>query len=163
DKVVLSPTFRLGVSYASGDDGQGADKYAQFDPLLPDVHAFHGGMDIFAWSNIVDPNVRVTVVPWNDTTFSVEYRYAIMAKARGEWLNGSLGLVGRAASDNTSTELGHEIDAAFTWLPWTPLSLVFGYSAFILGDGAKAVLAASQRGELDATTGKFAPASLSHF
>src|SRR5205814_592073 len=40
DRLLLTPTFRLGGSLASGDDGTGA--YKQFDPILPDVHAFHG-------------------------------------------------------------------------------------------------------------------------
>ena len=46
------------------------------------------------------------------------------------------------ASANTQADLGHEIDAAVSWSPWEPLTLVGGYSALILGDGARNLLAA---------------------
>ena len=160
ERVMLTPTLRLGVSYASGDDGTGST-YKQFDPILPDVHSFQGAMDIFAWSNIIDPNIRVTVVPFPETTAAVEYRYAMMANAQGEWVNGYLQSVGQAPG-NTSTELGHEIDGVVTWLPWPSVSLVMGYSMFVLGDGARAVLASVGRGD-GPPSGPFNVTSLSHF
>jgi hypothetical protein len=159
DRVALTPTIRIGGAYATGDDGNG--DYKQFDPLLPDVHAFHGAMDIFAWSNIIEANARATVVPWTDTQFAVEYRYAQMAEAKGEWLSGYLGSIGRTSS-NGSSELGHEIDAFFTWYPWTALEIHTGYSAFIAGDGARTLLAAQARGALQAD-GTYAPVGVAHY
>ncbi len=164
DRVMLTPTVRIGGAYATGDDGSG--DYKQFDPLLPDVHAFHGAMDIFAWSNIMEANARVSVVPWSDTSFGVEYRYAQMAEAKGEWLSGYLGSVGSVgrvgANASPSKELGHEIDAFFTWAPWTALELHTGYSAFIAGDGALAILSAQARGSQN-SNGTFSPVGLSHY
>ena len=161
DKVSLSPTLRLGGSYATGDDGHGT--YKQFDPILPDVHAFYGAMDIFSWSNILEGNARLTVVPATDTTLAVEYRYAQMLEAGGEWLNGYLASVGRGnGSSNTSHELGHEIDGVFTWLPWTSFELAMGYSVFLAGDGARTVLAAEGRGGHEAN-GTYDPVGVTHF
>jgi len=157
--AALAPTFRVGGAYASGDDGSG--DYKQFDPLLPDVHAWHGAMDILAWSNIVEGNVRASIVPWNETQLGLEYRYAQMAQKTGDWLNGYLGSVGRA-SWNGSNELGHEVDAFFTWYPWTAFELHAGYSLFLAGDGARSVLAAQARGAQQAD-GSFSPVGLSHF
>jgi hypothetical protein len=157
--TTLTPTIRIGGAYASGDDGSGS--YKQFDPLLPDVHSFHGAMDIFAWSNIIEGNVRATIVPWNETQLGVEYRYAQMAEKTGEWLNGYLSSVGRA-SWNGSNELGHEIDAFFTYNPWTAFELHAGYSLFLAGDGARSILAAQARGAQDANGG-FSPVGVSHF
>lgn len=162
DTLLLSPTLRLTGSYASGDDGS-SSTYKQFDPLLPDVHTWQGAMDIFAWSNEAEASARLTVVPWTDTSLSAEYRFAELAQASGDWLNAYLGVVG-SAPGNSSTALGHEIDGFFTWRPWPVLGLLAGYSAFLLGDGARAVLAspAVGRGTLEAN-GTFSPPSVSHF
>jgi hypothetical protein len=159
ERVALTPTVRLGAAYASGDDGSG--DYKQFDPILPDVHAFHGAMDIFAWSNVVEGNARVTAQPWSNATLGVEYRYAHLQDAKGEWLNAYLVGVGRAAA-NTSTELGHELDAFVLWAPLPSLDIVLGYSAFLAGDGARTILAAQARGSLQ-SNGTYAPSDLTHY
>jgi hypothetical protein len=140
EHAILSPAARLGAAYASGDDGSGT--YHAFDPLLPDVHTWHGAMDVFAWSNEVEGNARVSIVPWTDAVATVEYRYARLAQAGGAWRTDYLTTLGHVAN-NTQEELGHEIDAWLTWRPWAPVELSGGYSALVLGDGAKAVLAAA--------------------
>jgi hypothetical protein len=145
DQLALTPTFRLGGSYASGDDGSGT--YTQFDPLLPDPQRFHGQMDLFAWSNHVDGSARATVVPWTDTSFALEYRYARLANATGEWIDGYMKAIGKAVSSSTEEELGHELDVVFAWRPWVPLEVRLGWSGLMLGDGARAVMAAQGRGK----------------
>ena len=160
-EVTLTPTLRIGGSYASGDDGSGT--YHQFDPLLPDPQRFHGQMDLFAWSNAMDVSGRVQVVPWTDTTFGLEYRYARLAEASGEWIGSYLTAIGRAApppgfvaagyapiTGSPDAELGHELDAVFTWRPWLPLELRAGWSGMLLGDGARGIMAAYARGRADA-------------
>jgi hypothetical protein len=160
EQVALTPTFRISASYASGDDGGGT--YRQFDPLLPDPQRFHGQTDLFAWSNEMDAAGRASIVPWRDTSFGVEYRYARLAQCAGEWIGSYLhavgspaptgGLVsGAGASPIVDEELGHELDVAFAWRPWLPLELRAGWSGLLLGAGAKAIMAAHARGrgELD--------------
>ncbi len=163
DTLALSPTLRIGGAYASGDDGGGT--YKQFDPLLPDVHTWHGAMDIFAWSNLVEGNARLSVVPWTDTTLWLEYRYARLAQPSGDWLNAYLGVVGRAPNSGQA-DLGHELDLAFEWRPWPVVGLVAGYSVLLLGDGARTIMAAEQRGtqEPGAVPNSFtyAPEATSH-
>jgi hypothetical protein len=149
DQVALTPTVRIAGSYASGDDG--SSTYKQFDPLLPDPQRFHGQMDLFGWSNVMDASARVSVVPWTDTSFAVEYRYARLAEARGEWIGSYMNAIGRIApgvvtAGTANEELGHEGAATFAWRPWVPLELRIGYSALFLGDGARAVMAARERG-----------------
>jgi hypothetical protein len=159
-EVSLTPTLRIGGSYASGDDGSGT--YHQFDPLLADPQRFHGQMDLFAWSNAIDVSGRVQVVPWTDTTFGLEYRYARLAEASGEWIGSYLTAIGRAApptgfaaagyapiTGSPDAELGHELDAVFTWRPWLPLELRAGWSGMLLGDGARGIMAAYARGRAD--------------
>jgi alginate export protein len=141
----LRPTARLGLSYASGDSG-GAT-YRAFDPILPDVHVWHGALDLFAWSNEEEASARVSVAPWIDAVATLEYRYARLAVPGGLWRSAYLVSLG-AAAGNTSQDLGHEIDAQLSWSPWAPVDLVAGYSALILGTGGRAILAASHPGSV---------------
>jgi hypothetical protein len=154
-EVLLTPTFRIGGSYASGDEAGG--KYTQFDPLLADPQRFHGQMDLFAWSNMMDVAASAEIVPWTDTTFGLGYRYARLATANGEWIGSYLTTVGRADPTplalgggapgvSTSSELGHEIDLGVAYRPWVPLELRAGYSALFLGEGARTIMAAHARG-----------------
>jgi len=172
-EVSLTPTFRIGASYASGDDRSG--KYKQFDPLLADPQRFHGQMDLFAWSNAGDVSGRAQIVPWTDTTFSLEYRYARLAKASGEWIGSYLTTVGSAAQPPgaaaagyapvpgpPNAELGHELDASFAWRPWLPLELRAGWSGLLLGDGARNIMAAYARGTADAA-GNITPAKIAQY
>ncbi len=159
DALVWTPTVRLGGSYASGDDG--GTTYKQFDPILPDLHVWHGAMDVFSWSNMIEGHASVSVVPFTDTQFGVEYRYARMAESGGDWLGGYLNAIGRAPQSQ-SAELGHEVDVGLRVRPWTPLELAAGYSLLALGDGAKAVMSAQARGRLQAD-GTYAPADFAHY
>jgi hypothetical protein len=173
DQLVLTPTFRLAGSYASGDDRKGA--YKQFDPLLADPQRFHGQMDLFAWSNVIDGSARVQVVPFAEATASVEYRYARLAQGRGEWIDGYLGAIGSAtrppavtvtptasAATKTEAELGHELDVVFAYRPWAPFEVRAGWSCLLLGDGAKAVMVAHDRGRR-LSNGAISPASLAQY
>jgi hypothetical protein len=145
--VALLPTARLGVAYASGDaaSSTSASTYHAFDPLLPDVHSWHGAMSLFAWSNEAEASARASIAPWADGVAAVEYRYARLAENDGPWRTGYLATIGSNPA-NTSPELGHEIDAVVTWSPWVPVDLAAGYSLLVLGDGARAILASNVGG-----------------
>ncbi len=77
------------------------------------------------------------------------------------WRTAYLTEIGRAVG-NTQASLGHEIDASLKWSPWEPVSLEAGYSALLLGGGARAILLANGIGRLPAN-GTLSTASLSHF
>jgi hypothetical protein len=150
EHVLLQPSVRLGGSYASGDDGGGT--YRGFDPILPDAHVWYGAMDLLSWSNAIEGNARVSIVPWTDGVAAVEYRYMQLAQASGAWTGGYLTTIAQAPG-NGSAQLGHEVDASIAWSPWVPVDLRVGYSALVLGDGAKALLG----------TVAFPAPSLSHY
>jgi hypothetical protein len=115
------------------------------DALLPDVHQWHGAMDLFAWSNEAVASVRAFVTPATDVAGTVEYRYAQLADAGGPWATDNLVTVG-AAPGNAQRALGHEIDGDIEFHGWGPLELAVGYSMLVLGDGARAILAANRFG-----------------
>jgi hypothetical protein len=160
EHAILTPNITVGASYASGDDGKG-DTYKAFDPLLPDVHVWHGAMDLFAWSNEAEASARLSVVPYTDMTATAAYRYATLAQAGGAWRTAYLETVG-AAPGNTDASLAHEIDASVRWSPWVPVELIGGYSVALLEGGAKAVLAAREIGSVQAG-GTIAQPSVLHF
>jgi hypothetical protein len=162
EAVAWRPSVRVGAAYASGDSG--GRTVRAFDPLLPDVHTWHGAMDLFAWSNEEEASGRVVIAPWTDARATVEYRYAQLARPDGAWRTGYLTTVGPVghASGNTLASLGHEIDAALRWSPWPPFSIEGGYSIALLGDGARAVLAASAIGRGEGP-GALSTAPVSHF
>ncbi len=148
--VALRPSLQLGASYASGDSGGGT--YRGFDSLFPDVHTWHGAMELFAWSNEEEVSARAGIVPWTDGVAAVEYRYARLAQPDGLWRTAYLTTIGRATG-NTDASLGHEIDGMVRWSPWEPVTLELGYSILFLGDGARAILAANGIGRGNANGG----------
>jgi hypothetical protein len=115
--------------------------------MLPDVHVWHGALDLFSWSNQGEVDARVSVVPWVDGVISVEYRYARLVVPGSVWRSDYLVALGSAPL-NTSPELGHELDAKVAWSPWAPVDLELGYSALFLGKGAQAILATTHPGSV---------------
>ncbi|HEY8080406.1 MAG TPA: alginate export family protein, partial [Labilithrix sp.] len=170
DTVALSPTLRVSGSYASGDDN--GSTYKQFDPILADPQRFHGQMDLFAWSNEMDIAGRAQIVPFTDTTFGVEYRWARMAESTGEWVGSYLTTIGSvrppqgqnaiAVPSGSTLELGHELDVVFAWRPWVPLEVRLGWSGLLLGDAAKTIMAARQRGNGE-PDGSYKPPTTSQY
>jgi hypothetical protein len=116
-------------------------------------------MDVFAWSNEEEANGRVAIAPFTDAIASVEYRTARLAQPGGAWRSGYLSTIGTAPG-NTQGGLGHEIDAMLRWLPWTVLELEAGYSALILGDGARAILSKGRPSQPTAAHFAYAEARL---
>ncbi len=161
DALRLAPAFRLGASYASGDDGSGAT-YGQFDPLLPDVHVHFGAMNAFAWSNTMQAHARAKVEPFAEAELLLEYRYARLAEANGEWLSGNLTSIGRDPLA-ASAELGHEVDVLFNYAPWPAFDVGAGYALALWGDGARAILQGAGRGRFDAFAGAYVPSDTSHY
>lgn len=135
--ALMQPAIGLGAAYASGDEG--GRIYRGFDPLLADVHEWHGAMDLLSWSNEAEGSVRVAAEPWPDGIASLEYRYARLAQPGAAWQSGYLLTIGQAPGSSRSS-LGHEIDAAIEWSPWPSLKIEAGYSVLFLGDGAQAIL-----------------------
>ncbi len=161
ENVLWRPVFALGGAYASGDRSDGRT-LTGFDPMLPDVHVWHGAMDLVTWSNEVEVSASAGVTPWRDGRVGVEYRYLRLAEPSGAWTSDDLVTIG-AATESTKGDLGHEVDASVSWSPWVPVELAAGYSVVALGDGARAVLAESGVGPFDEMTHSIRVSSLVQF
>jgi hypothetical protein len=139
----LEPTLRFGGAYAAG--GNDASVYRTFDPLLPDVHEWHGAMDLFAWSNVEELSAGAEVKPWPRATLVADYRYVRLAAPDGVWRAEDLTTVG-SAPGNRKADLGHEADLSLAWSPDAHLALSVGYSLLALGAGGRAIVTANQLG-----------------
>ena len=114
--VALRPSFQIGGDYASGDSG-GAT-YRTFDPLLPDVHRWHGAMELFAWSNEAEANARVADCPVDRRGRRRSSTATCASRSPGRrWRSAYLTTIG-SAPGNTDASLGQEIDAMLRWSPW---------------------------------------------
>ena len=148
DTIYWDPTVSVGGTVASGHDG--GTVYRQFDPLLPDVHRFHGLSDLFGSSNIGDIHGGLSVTPSEETRLAFEYRYLRFFDSQGDWISAYTTTIGRGA---TSTDLGHELDLSFRWRVWKKLELDAQYSFLVLGDGAKSVMTRMGRTTSDVLIG----------
>jgi hypothetical protein len=157
ESAPLRPAVRLGVAYASGDGG--GSTYRTFDPLFPDIHAWHGAMSLFAWSNQSESSARLALVPLSRAEVAVEYRYVRLVAPGGPWRAGDLTTIGRATG-NRESALGQEADLMATWLTPLHLEATAGYSLLVLGDGGRAIVNANQLGGLGVSHFVYAQAAL---
>ncbi len=135
--------------YASGDDSNGTgDELTRFDPIAPEVHAQHGMMDLYAWSNMFEAGGELGAQPHDEVKMAVSYAYVGLAEPNDRWSTGTLTAVG-AAADNDSASLGHELDLRFDYLPFDGVGFGAGYGVFILGAGGSAIHEAAGRGTPD--------------
>lgn len=134
-------TFGAQGAYASGDDGDRdpASELTRFDPILPDAFANHGAMGLYAWSNLIEAGGDVSIIPRENLTLRIGYRFAALASPEDRWTKGTLAAVG-ASAGNDSRALGHEVDASLTLTPWDAVEFKAGYGLFLFGDKAKAIL-----------------------
>jgi Alginate export len=131
--------FSLSGSYATGGDGSAGGAINRFDPILPDARAGLGQMGVYAWSNVADTAVTTSLVPLDDVTLALGYRYVRLADPRGAWFAASLLPIGQDRQ-NDAPFLGHEIDALVSYAPYDGLVVSGGYGAFVTGEGARAIL-----------------------
>lgn len=139
-------TFGAQGAYASGDDGPLAPGATQkrFDPLLPEEHALHGAMDLYAWSNLIEAGADVGARPMAGLSARLAYRLALLAEPAGRWTTAALAPVGDGA--DAGRTLGHEVDALVSYARWDAVRFDAGYGLFLFGDAAKASLDAAGRG-----------------
>lgn len=130
-------------AYASGQK-PGDSKVTRFDPILPDINTVHGPMGLYAWSNIIEGAGFFKLTPFRESRLMLGYRYLALARPDDRWQTSELTYIGNDLKNGSRT-LGHELDFAFGYTPWAPLTVGVGYGAMLLGDGGKNVLKAMSR------------------
>jgi hypothetical protein len=132
DSLPLEPTIKGIFWYGSGDDDPNDGRINTFSTLYPDGHTYWGLLDNFNGSNLLDCAVEASVVPCDDTTFSITWHAFDKAESRDFIYN----FTGEPLGDTTTgaTTLGHELDLVLDFAVEGTSLLQIGYSWFWYGD-----------------------------
>jgi hypothetical protein len=136
----LAPwTPRLGLDYsvASGDSDPTDAKSQSFSNLFPTNHKFYGYMDAFAWKNIHNPSINLTLKPDSKITLRIDHHAFFLYTNEDAWYRANAVTAVRplnAAARNASTFIGQETDFTVTYAHTKWHSILLGYSHFWAGD-----------------------------
>jgi hypothetical protein len=136
----LAPwTPRVGLDYAvaTGDENPDDNKSQSFMNLFPTNHKFYGEMDAFAWKNIHNPSVNVTVKPNSKITLKAAYHLFWLYTNEDAWYRANAVSVVRPvtpAAREADNFVGSEVDLVGTYAYSKWLTLQAGYSHFFSSD-----------------------------
>ncbi len=144
EEASWKPRFGLEYNYASGDKNPADGKSESFFTLFPSNFAPYGYIDEFAWRNMHNARVQITVQPTKQLSAELSYHAFWLAETTDFWYrNGINPLRSKTAAGldprtvNASNFAGQEIDLAFTYKPTDWLTIFTGYSHFFAGDYLK--------------------------
>ena len=137
---------RLGVEYdyATGDKNSKDGSSQSFQNLFAANHQHYGFLDEFAWRNLHDARLSLSVQPHKDVECTLDYHAFWLADTTDYWFTSNAnstvrtvtpGKTGRdVRTVGASNFAGHEIDFTTNWKVNPHLSFLFGYSHFFAGD-----------------------------
>lgn len=152
---------RVGLEYnfASGDSDPTDDEHGTFENLFPTNHKFYGYMDLFAWQNLHNPRVSLSLKPVQGLTLSLDYHLFWLADT-ADYFYTAAGAPRRGAAPGSGTGydrnpgydsfVGSELDVVATYAPKPWLSAQVGYGHFFVGDYVRQSLPAPGYGSSDA-------------
>ncbi|MBM3881347.1 MAG: hypothetical protein FJ387_16745 [Verrucomicrobia bacterium] len=154
-----SPRLGLEYNFATGDSDPADGQHGTFDNLFPTNHKFYGYMDLFAWQNLHNPRLSLSVKPTPRLTVTLDYHLFWLADTHDSFYTAAGGRRGGLAptagagygiNPEYSRFVGSELDlvASYTLKPWASGQIGFGH--FFVGDYAKNSLAAPGFGATDA-------------
>jgi hypothetical protein len=120
--------------------GCGATESRDFNRLLGIGHRFRGHMDLVAPLNTRTLTVRTWLVPDPTVRIGLDYDFFQLHEVDGKWTYNNSAPVGLGWNlENTSHNLGHEIDVEVNYRPWKQLSIRPEYGVFIPDDAARRI------------------------
>ena len=125
NKLPGGTTIWFYYDYASGDDGNG--NFNAFNDLFPLGHKYLGFIDAVQRSNIESPNILLTAKPGEKWNFLLWY-WHFMSNTTAPVQS-----LGNTPSQNTSKDLGDELDIIFKYTFCPRTNLLFGWSHFWRG------------------------------
>ncbi len=121
-----NPTLWFYYDYASGDDGTGA--YGGFNQLFPLAHKYLGFIDAIQRSNVESPNLLLTMKPTKKLSLLFWYYHFMSAEAS------AVPAIGGQPTQNTSKDLGDELDIIAKYGISARSNVLLGYSHFWRGN-----------------------------
>ncbi|TWT97573.1 hypothetical protein Pla108_17250 [Botrimarina colliarenosi] len=122
DNMAWDPTLWFYFDYASGDHGDGS--YNRYNQLFPLAHKYLGFIDAAARSNIISPNVLLTMKPQAKWDLLMWYYYLGTDSATD--VVPGVGFAG--AQNTTSTDFGNELDLIAKYSMTARSNILFGCS-----------------------------------
>ena len=142
EEAAWKPRVVLEYNYASGDKDPTDGRNESFQNLFPSNHTPYGDMDEFAWRNMHEARVALTVQPTKKLSAEVSYHAFWLAETSDYWYrsNGISTLRTRTPSGadvrtiGASNFAGHEVNLSFTYKATDWLTVHGGYAHFFAGD-----------------------------
>ena len=120
------PRLALWLNYASGDrDGDDASN-ERFDPLLGATYAFYGYSSYFAWQNMINPALRLSIAPAKNLRCEFMHRAFWLASDTDAWVRG----LRRDLTGKSGTFIGQETDFRLVWQIGKSFDIDLAYAHF---------------------------------
>ena len=123
-----SPTLWFYYDYASGDSLAPGQDFNAYNQLFPLAHKYFGFIDAVQRTNIQSPNLLLTFKPapkWN----ALFWYYHFMSNT-----DAPVASLGNTAPQNTSKDLGDELDFVLKYSICPRSNVLFGWSHFWRGN-----------------------------
>jgi hypothetical protein len=142
EEVAWNPRLVLEYNFASGDEDPNDGRNQSFQNLFPSNHTPYGDMDEFAWRNMHEARIALTVQPAKNLTAEVSYHAFWLAETNDYWYrsNGVSTLRTKAPGGadaraiGASNFAGHEANLSFAYKATEWLAVHGGYARFFAGD-----------------------------
>ena len=132
--VPMQPRLSAEYNTASGNKNDG--KWRSFDQLYPTNHIHFGYMDRMSWKNMNHFAVGLQMRPNADSHFEVTGHFFSKKEATDQWYHAGQGpMPVQAASGDTDTGLGEEVDVVYThfFTPGNHVAWQIGGGVFLPG------------------------------
>lgn len=126
---------RIGVEYnhASGDSNAADGRVGTFQNLFPTNHLYYGYMDVFAWQNLHDLALKLSVEPSSEIKVGFDYHLFGVADTNDGWYRANQTTLVRPITPGANSFAGSEIDFNVLWKALQHVDVQAGYSHFFAG------------------------------
>ena len=136
--VPMQPRLSAEFNTASGNKGNGDNKWRSFDQLYPTNHIHFGYMDRMAWKNMNHVAIGLQMRPTAASHFEVTGHLLSKQEQNDNWYwaaQTANAPIQQAAAHGGSTDLGEEIDVVYThfFTPGNHVAWQIGGGVFLPG------------------------------
>jgi len=123
------PRLAFWLNYASGDQNAADDSNERFDPLYGATYAFYGYSSYFAWQNMINPALRLSIAPAKNLKCELIHRAIWLASDTDVWVRS----LRRDNTGGSGTYVGQETDVRLIWQVCQNFDIDLAYAHFFPG------------------------------